>query len=430
MPRHRRERVPRHRALRLAGYPARRVQVTAALVAPSSALDRPVSDRPVADRTGPDRTGLDRTGLDARAPNALLLADAELPGIRLDGRGLAGTGLGSGGLDDTETLPLPVLMGARRSQFNSSVHGPADDDAADDGPWDNDAEDDGRWDDGAADDDAVGYDLPAEPLWGDLLPGDLLARDRPAGHRAPRFSRSRRRPALSTAAVGQPAVKQHGVAHGLLVTPWFAAAAGFVIAASLWIYSPHPKLTFPAIAIGNVPCAQTGCAPEISKQGSRQLTIASGEPLSRSKSRGHTESSAEGRDSTAASGLTFSYVVIPADHGNYAVIISVTGKHAIKNWKLSFVLPGARILYVIGAQWKADGSDGGVASPGSDNAQWRGPGAEGDQGNQVSDRGDGDTSGHGQLLAGFTVIASGKAVGPSHCYYDGAACTFRKLTSH
>src|SRR5271165_2108280 len=109
MPRHRRERVPRHRALRLTGYPARRVQVTAALVAPSSALDRPVSDRPVA-----DRTGLDRTGLDARAPNALLLADAELPDIRLDGRGLAGTDLGSGGLDDTETLPLPVLMAARR----------------------------------------------------------------------------------------------------------------------------------------------------------------------------------------------------------------------------------------------------------------------------------------------------------------------------
>src|SRR5271169_558810 len=33
---------------------------------------------------------------------------------------------------------------------------------------------------------------------------------------------------------------------GLLMTPWFAASTGFVIAAGLWVYSPHASIRFPS----------------------------------------------------------------------------------------------------------------------------------------------------------------------------------------
>ncbi len=337
-------------------------------------------DGPVLDSTGLDSTGLDGTGLDGTPP---------------------GAGLRSTGSGDTETIPLPVLIAAHGSRLHSLVLDPADEDTPDHG--------------------GAGYDLPAEPLWGDLEPGDLLG-GRSSSHRAPGSWRPGRRAGGSAAQVGQPAAKQqygYGIGRGLVVTPWFAAAAGFVVAASLWIYSPHPELTFPAIAIGKVPCTQQGCAPD-TQQGSRQLTITSGSPINSSKSGGHSGSSARAGRATATSGLTFGYFVTPAAHGNFAVIISVTGKHVIKNWKLSFVLPGDHILYVGGAQWKADGGGGGVASPlSNDSGQWHGG---------TGGQGHGHITEPGQLLLGFTVIASGKERGPAHCRFDGAACTFHRLS--
>jgi len=342
------------------------------------------------DGTGLDGTGLDGAGLDSTVP----------------GTGLRGTASG-----DTETIPLPVVIGAQGARLHSLVLDPADDDTPDHT--------------------GAGYDLPAEPLWGDLEPGDLLGGERLSSHRESASSRLGRRLARDAAA-GQPATKQtygYGIGRGLLVTPWFAAAAGFVIAASLWIYSPHPKLTFPAIAIGKVPCTVQGCTPD-TQQGSRQLTITSGQPISSGRSGGHSGSGAHSGGATAASGLTFRYFETPAGHGNYAVIITVTGKHVVKNWKLSFVLRGDHILYVSGAQWTADGADRGVASPLSGDSGQRNGGSGGGQGDQGSGQA---SQGHitepGQLLLSFTVIASGKERGPAHCRFDGAACAFHRLSS-
>ena len=50
-----------------------------------------------------------------------------------------------------------------------------------------------------------------------------------------------------------------GAVRGLVATPWFAAATGFVVAAGLWIYSPHAELKFPSSAVGTVPCTAQGC---------------------------------------------------------------------------------------------------------------------------------------------------------------------------
>jgi hypothetical protein len=226
------------------------------------------------------------------------------------------------------------------------------------------------------------------------------------------------------------------------VTPWFAAATGFVIAASLWIYSPHPQLTYPAIAIGKVPCNQNGCAPSIDGQGSRQLTVNSGEPptqLPNSAKPAGTGTRAQTR--TAASGLTFGYVELPAAHGDFAVVVSVTGKRPITNWHLAFVLPGDHIQGVIGAHWQAAGSDGGTASPFTgDPGQYGGGGwgagggyrNQGDQSAAANEGGGAD--GYGGAPAAyrisFTVIASGTHAVPADCSYDGVACTFHRMSGH
>jgi hypothetical protein len=219
----------------------------------------------------------------------------------------------------------------------------------------------------------------------------------------------------------------------VLVTPWFAAATGFFVAASLWIYSPHPQLTFP-IAIGKapMPCNSNGCGSHVDKQGAGSLTLNSGEPLTQQqKSAARGGSGARSQARTAASGLTFGYVVQPTGRGNFELVITVTGKRAIKNWRLAFVLPGDHIRFVFGAHWQPRGSDGGTATPstgapstGARSQQHSGPGDYG------SGQGDYTYGGaHDQPGVIFTVFASGKAVPPADCTFDGASCTFHQLSS-
>lgn len=50
-----------------------------------------------------------------------------------------------------------------------------------------------------------------------------------------------------------------GATRGLAATPWFAAGTGFVLAAGLWMYSPHARLQFPQAAPNAVPCARQSC---------------------------------------------------------------------------------------------------------------------------------------------------------------------------
>src|SRR5260370_20317743 len=50
----------------------------------------------------------------------------------------------------------------------------------------------------------------------------------------------------------------YSAVRGLLVTPWFAASTGFVVAAGMWLYSPHARINFPP-AIGKVHCQSRDC---------------------------------------------------------------------------------------------------------------------------------------------------------------------------
>lgn len=211
---------------------------------------------------------------------------------------------------------------------------------------------------------------------------------------------------LSPQTTGRPRSALRAAARGLMMTPWFAAASGFVIAASLWIYAPHAHLQFnsPGNAIQTQPCHDS-CAGGGSHRGHGSLASSGKHRL------------ADRRSGAAVSGLTFSYVPLVSQDGKFTIRISVTGKRAIKNWTLAFVLPGDRIRWVWGASWQRTSRDSGTASPGDGQAgNWPGGGQAGN----------GPFGGNHQQY-GFTFLVSGtgRQVRPTSCRYDGKSCAFR-----
>lgn len=197
----------------------------------------------------------------------------------------------------------------------------------------------------------------------------------------------------------------------MLVTPWFAAASFFVIAASLWIYSPHAQLQFPKNnAIGLQHC-HSRCLPAASNQGS--LASSAKDRLTDPRKSGARRAG----NRAGVSGLTFSYYVLQAKNGTFTIRISVTSKRAINDWTLAVTLPGDRIGWVAGANWQRTSRDSGTASGAGGRAgHWPGNG----QG------GYGQPSGnHWQYGFAFLVSGTGPPVAPTSCRYDGQACAFR-----
>jgi hypothetical protein len=204
--------------------------------------------------------------------------------------------------------------------------------------------------------------------------------------------------------VGRPALVG-GAVRGLLVAPWFAAAAGFVVAVGVWISAPHAEFRFPS-AVGEVPCQVTGCGNQAG-QGAGQPTTTKGQPIAHHKKAANSDA---GRR-TAASGLTFGYVVLWHQQGKFAVLITVRGTKALRSWDLAFRMPGDQITYVSGAAWQPSGTDGGTASVQADQHKPR----------EHGDADGPDPSGH---VISFTVYGQGTPVAPTGCTFDKATCSF------
>ncbi|HXW88082.1 MAG TPA: hypothetical protein VEJ42_07465 [Streptosporangiaceae bacterium] len=204
---------------------------------------------------------------------------------------------------------------------------------------------------------------------------------------------------------------------GLVVSPWFAAGAGFVVAAGAFLYAPHAQLEF-GNAIGVTQCKLAECN-QTTEQGAQGLPAGSGAaPLT------------DGATPAASAGLTFRYAVDWQDHGAFQMVLTVTAKHAIGNWHLSFVIPGATRVSVVGAAWKPSGTDGGTASGttngtgssphGAAHSDWPWPGPSssadapgghgGDQPDSVS-----------LIVHGFGVPAA-----PTNSAFNGAPCQFSR----
>lgn len=216
-----------------------------------------------------------------------------------------------------------------------------------------------------------------------------------------------------------------GAARTVFVTPWFAAATGFVIAAGLWAYSPHTVLRFPNSAPGVSVCKSTGCVPESDPQGGSLAVVAPGVKINDSQGARRT-----GHANNAARGLKFKFTVLWSRQNGFGAEVTVSGHKVPSSWRLSFDLPGAQIADVEGVAWQpaADGS-GGTASALS--SQSRGDPGDGGFGGSGSYGGFELNTGPavgptrpGPVIT-FLITASGPQVKPVRCVFDHATCTFR-----
>jgi hypothetical protein len=197
-----------------------------------------------------------------------------------------------------------------------------------------------------------------------------------------------------------------GAARGLIVSPWFAAGAGVVIATSAFLIAPRAVQEFPNNNGINVThCSHAGCRP--TPQGMLPLPL--------------TEPGGQMRvtTATAASGLTFGYYVLWQQHGAFSMEISVSGSHAIGPWQLTFVIPGRYITSVAGANWQRSGVDGVIAS-----------GYVTTAGSYSRDGQGGDSSdgSRDQRFIQFIVTGAGTAAPPGGCFYNSAQCHFTRVS--
>jgi hypothetical protein len=219
-----------------------------------------------------------------------------------------------------------------------------------------------------------------------------------------------------------------GAARSLLVTPWFAAGTGFVIATALWIYSPHTELRFPEAAPGLSQCPSRGCVSDSPRDGGGQVAASvPGEKIdgSQAKDGGRTGKS-DIVTNAAAAGLKFKFTILWQNGQHFGAYITVSGHSVPSSWRLSFAIPGVRIDYVTGVSWRSDADrDGGTASP----QTWPGNGAVGNGGggNGASQgtSAENDAGHNGFPVISFSVMGTGSVGPPTTCRFDGSTCSFR-----
>jgi hypothetical protein len=259
---------------------------------------------------------------------------------------------------------------------------------------------------------------------------------------APRNGADPPGPVLAPPAAGRPAPGRQGLFRGatrsLFVTPWFAAATGFVIAAGLWVYSPHTVLRFPSSAPGLSLCESKGCGQQQQRQtGPKVTTVTPGHRLQNPQAKKNTSpvTSTVNHGAPAAAGLTFKFTVLWQRNHGFGATVTVAGHKVPSSWRLTFDLPGTQIEYVMGVAWTSNpAGNGGTASQASDQpgdtdgsylsgATALG-GGTGDSGGQPGTGGGQNDPGALPVIS-FLITGSGPAGAPSHCEFDGASCTFR-----
>jgi len=197
-----------------------------------------------------------------------------------------------------------------------------------------------------------------------------------------------------------------------MVTPWFAVATGFVVAAALWIYSPHAELNIPNPAIGETPCKTQGCG--IGTPNNHAAAGGSLLPMTGSVGRMHPH--------PTAPRLKLGYRVIWQSQGRFSMLITVSGTSVPHSWQLAFALPGDNITFVQGASWQPSGRYGAIVTwPASGN-----PWQFGGQSHYVRDRHRSRTSaGHGDS---FIISGAGVVVSPGSCSFNGRSCEISQVS--
>jgi hypothetical protein len=203
---------------------------------------------------------------------------------------------------------------------------------------------------------------------------------------------------------------------GSLVNPWFAAATGLVIAAGLYLYSPHKGITYlPNVTGPPAHCQVQGCTQDPPHQ-----SLASRGPSQRIRPARHSHSRSLSSGATVAARhhILVHLAVIRHDRNGFVAEVTLRGRQKLGSWRLAFSLPGAQIHRVVGAQWQASGPHAGVATAadpfgggwpygGHHHGRWHGY-------HHLNRR-----------VAQFWIIGSGSTAGATGCEFDGQHCVFR-----
>lgn len=214
-----------------------------------------------------------------------------------------------------------------------------------------------------------------------------------------------------------------GAVRGLVVSPWFAAGAGFVVAAGAFMYAPHAQLSPGNPLIGRTPCKAHGCK-STTEQGAKPLNAAAGQlPASPSPS----------PSTPPTTGLTFKYAVSWHTHDTFEMVLIVAGKKAIGDWRLTFTIQGAtKITSVLGADWQPSGTGGVVATGatygGSQDASVPSSGSPSARPTSGDDNYS-DAGARSPDVIYLVVDGSGTPKAPDDCFFDGSACQFAQMTS-
>jgi hypothetical protein len=198
-----------------------------------------------------------------------------------------------------------------------------------------------------------------------------------------------------------------------MVTPWFAASAGIVIAAALAVESPA-ALTYVPNGPG-VRCSTSGCADPTPGQPAVANASPGMELKTGTAPRGGTSASARpGRRHAAGAVYELSYQVVRHWRGGFIAVITLPDDMPPGTWSLHLHFPSARVDQVWGARWKPAGhGDAGTAT-----GSWAGP--------RGRDRGQhGEQDARGQDSRQLVIFATGTRTAPSGCRLDRASCNFR-----
>jgi hypothetical protein len=237
-----------------------------------------------------------------------------------------------------------------------------------------------------------------------VLPG-ILASARGARH-APRRSL---RPGGGRAVPRGACRPRLRLARALMVTPWFAASAGIVIAAALAVDS-SAALTYVPNAPG-VRCPVSSCVDSAPNQPD-VATASPGVKLKTGQAPGTGAPAGPDHRNVAGAVYRLGYQVVRRWQGGFIAMITLPDDLRPGPWRLRLAFPSARVDLVWGATWRPSGDGAAGTATGSwPSAGGRDQDIPGLDGQELADR---------QLV----IFATGRPRPPSGCRLDGARCSF------
>ena len=204
-----------------------------------------------------------------------------------------------------------------------------------------------------------------------------------------------------------------GAVRGLVVSPWFAAGAGFVVATGAFMYAPHAQLSFANPLIGVHHCK--ACSHDsTNEQGVAGMPAGTGVGL--------PPPSPTPSLTDPTTGMTFGFTETSHSHAGFQLLLTVTGKKAIGTWTLSFQIPGATNVTVLEATPELPDTGTPVASATPGGSRTTTPSPEPSPGSSA-----GATAANGVDSADtlyLVVKGEGAAEPPADCTFDDVSCNF------